>query len=166
MRVPLRTVLLICGLMVVGCDMVETDQPGSWEHFNNGGMFNSGIPSGSSDGSVYFVSSATGKGDIYRWDQQADTLQRMTASADFEGNPLVCLDNEYLYFTRERTGKSTIVALEVGTHRELQVTEGTTIDSPVAEIAGGKAPLFSLRHTQFRRTRSSGAVHGDRRQRQ
>jgi hypothetical protein len=112
-------------------------------------MFNVGIPSGSNDGSVYFVTSATGNGDIYRWDQQTDMLQRITASENFEGNPLISLDNEYLYFTRERMAKSTIVALDVGSRREHQVTESRAIDTPVAEIAGGQALLFSRRTPTF-----------------
>ena len=83
-------------IFIFGCDNFETNKRGSWEHYSAGGMLPVGTPALTDERHLYFVSGATGHGDVYSYELTSSHLNRITANAAFEGNPVPASGNNKL----------------------------------------------------------------------
>ena len=131
-------------IFIFGCDNFETNKRGSWEHYSAGGMLPVGTPALTDERHLYFVSGATGHGDVYSYELTSSHLNRITANAAFEGNPVPASGNNKLYFSRESNGRATVFALDINSGNQWQVTKGANDEEPIA-ILKNDSFLLSLR---------------------
>jgi hypothetical protein len=135
--------------LVVGCKGFETGIGGSWEHYSRGGMLAIGNPHLTDEGQLFFVSAATGCGDIYRVDMDSLRVIRVTSTDSFEGNPTVSSDGSLLYFSREQDGTSAVYSFDQNSNTERRITEGKYFEEPVAVLNDGRQLLISISKSSF-----------------
>jgi hypothetical protein len=143
-----RLFLVICALGV-GCDNLEMDKRGSWEHYSAGGMLQIGTPTMTESGELFFVCGATGHGDIYAVDTANSSLRRITYSDDFEGSPVVVPDGSFLFFSRERDGKAVVYSLDLRSNTEVRITDGNAMEAPVAVLQNASFLLITTKQSSF-----------------
>ena len=91
---------VILALVSLGC------LPGvghdSWQHYQNGGMFDTRCVSLSPDGQyLAYASACTGHGDIYVIKNGARNRNVLTDSEDFESSPIFTPDGRRIVYVRE-----------------------------------------------------------------
>lgn len=139
----------LCTSFCISCNNFETEKRGSWEHYAAGGMLQIGLPTMTDDGQLFFVSGATGHGDIYCVDIATSQTRRITFSEYFEGSPVVADDGSFLFFSREVNGKASVFSLDLRSNAENRITDGNSFDEPVATLQNASFLLVSRKQESF-----------------
>ncbi len=117
----------------------------SWAHYQGGGMYATGSPSMSPDGStIVFSSPRTGNGDIYKVDRDGGNRTRLTELADFEADPIFSPDGSTVAFVRESDGCRHIWLMDKDGKNQRQLTLGDVIDE-LNSFSPDGSEIFFLR---------------------
>jgi hypothetical protein len=116
----------------------------SWQHYQNGGMFDVRWVSLSPDGEyLTYPSPCTGHGDIYVIKSGTTNPLRLTESDDFESSPLFTPDGERIAYVREHDHCCHVWLMDRDGRNATQLTKGDFIDSLIGISGDGRFLLLS-----------------------
>jgi len=116
----------------------------SWKHYSGGGMYATGSPSMSPDGStIVFSLPRTGNGDIYKIGRDGSNRVRLTKSPAFEADPVFSPDGKTIAFVREADGRRHIWLMDKDGSKQRQLTSGRVLDDLRSFSPDGSTLLFA-----------------------
>ena len=133
----------ICAVVLSSCNYLTTKGEDGWEHYENGGRFDTRSPSVSSDGlRLAFASPWTGHGDIYVVQSGAEAATRLTESNDFESSPMFTPKSDRIIYVRESGGRRHIWIMNTTGDGVAQLTDGNSIDDVLWISSDGRVLIL------------------------
>ncbi len=133
-----------CFVILTFCGCLAGRGQDSWQHYQNGGMFDAGCVSLSPDGQcLAYASACTGHGDIYLIKNGAASPTRLTDSDDFESSPIFTPDGKRIVFRREHDQRSHLRIMDADGTKATPLTKGNNIDYPRDISHDGRFLLFN-----------------------